>query len=70
MVSSPKVLLFGKPNYTISEHYGDSMSGFVRADNPDSGPNTGNGALLERILSINWPCRALLKQTVVGLPCK
>ena len=28
-----KVLLFGKPN-TISEHYGSSMSGFVRADNP------------------------------------
>jgi len=40
-----KILLFGKPNYTISEHYGDSMSGFVRADNPDSGPKLGEWSL-------------------------
>ena len=40
-----KVLLFGKPNYTISEHYGSSMSGFVRADNPDSGPKLGEWSL-------------------------
>jgi len=40
-----KVLLFGKPNYTISEHYGSSMSGFVRADNPDSGPKYGEWSI-------------------------
>ena len=33
-----KILLFGKPNYTISEHYGSSISGFIRADNPDNRP--------------------------------
>ena len=40
-----KVLLYGKPNYTISEHYGSYMSGFVRADNPDSGPKLGEWSL-------------------------
>jgi len=40
-----KVLLFGKPNYMISEHYGSSISGFVRADNPDSGPKYGEWSL-------------------------
>ena len=40
-----KVLLFGKPNYTISEHYGSSMSGFVRANNPDSGPKFGEWSI-------------------------
>ncbi|MDG1356341.1 MAG: hypothetical protein P8P90_08865 [Opitutales bacterium] len=40
-----KVLLFGKPNYMISEHYGSSMSGFIRADNPDSGPKYGEWSL-------------------------
>jgi len=40
-----KILLFGKPNYTISEHYGSSMSGFVRADNPDNGPKLGEWSL-------------------------
>jgi hypothetical protein len=40
-----KVLLFGKPNYTISEHYGSTMSGFIRADNPDSGPKYGEWTL-------------------------
>ena len=40
-----KVLLFGKPNYTISEHYGSSMSGFVRADNPDTGPKYGEWSI-------------------------
>ena len=40
-----KVLFFGKPNYMISEHYGSSISGFVRADNPDSGPKYGEWSL-------------------------
>ena len=40
-----KVLLFGKPNYTISEHYGSFMSGFVRADNPDTGPKLGEWSI-------------------------
>tara|TARA_B100002019_G_scaffold49696_1_gene42306 strand:+ start:4422 stop:5447 length:1026 start_codon:yes stop_codon:yes gene_type:complete len=40
-----KVLLFGKPNYTISEHYGSSMSGFVRADNPNTGPKLGEWSI-------------------------
>jgi hypothetical protein len=40
-----KVLLFGKPNYMISEHYGSRMGGFVRADNPDTGPKYGEWSL-------------------------
>ena len=40
-----KVMLFGKPNYTISAHYGSSMSGFIRADNPDSGPKYGEWSI-------------------------
>jgi hypothetical protein len=40
-----KIMLFGKPNYTISEHYGSSMSGFVRADNPDTGPKYGEWSI-------------------------
>ena len=40
-----KILLFGKPNYTISEHYGSSMSGFIRADNPDTGPKFGEWSI-------------------------
>ena len=40
-----KILLFGKPNYTISEHYGSSISGFIRADNPDTGPKFGEWSL-------------------------
>lgn len=40
-----KIMLFGKPNYTISEHYGSSMSGFIRAGNPDSGPKFGEWSL-------------------------
>ena len=40
-----KIMLFGKPNYQISEHYGSSMSGFVRAENPDSGPKYGEWSL-------------------------
>ena len=40
-----KVLLFGKPNYTISEHYGSRMSGFVRAGNPDTGPKYGEWSI-------------------------
>lgn len=37
-----KILLFGKPNYIISEHYGSAMSGSVRASNPDRGPKFGS----------------------------
>ena len=40
-----KILLFGKPNYMISEHYGSLISGFVRADNPDTGPKYGEWSL-------------------------
>jgi hypothetical protein len=40
-----KVMLFGKPNYTISEHYGKSMSGFIRANNPDTGPKYGEWSI-------------------------
>ncbi len=40
-----KVLLFGKPNYTISEHYGSYMSGFVRSGNPDTGPKYGEWSI-------------------------
>ena len=36
-----KVLLYGKANLLDSPHYGLSMSGFVRAGNPDSGPKYG-----------------------------
>lgn len=40
-----KVLLFGKANLLESPHYGLSMSGFVRAKNPDSGPKYGKWIL-------------------------
>ncbi len=40
-----KIMLFGKPNFMISEHYGTSMSGFIRADNPDSGPKYGEWSI-------------------------
>lgn len=40
-----KVLLFGKANLLESPHYGLSMSGFVRANNPDSGPKYGKWIL-------------------------
>lgn len=40
-----KVLLFGKANLLESPHYGLSMSGFVRANNPDSGPKYGKWML-------------------------
>ena len=40
-----KVLLFGKANLLNSPHYGLSMSGFVRAGNPDSGPKYGSWIL-------------------------
>ena len=36
-----KVLFFGKANLIDSPHYGLSMSGFVRANNPNSGPQYG-----------------------------
>lgn len=40
-----KVLLFGKPNYKPSDHYGDSMHGFIRKGNPDKGPKMGEWSL-------------------------
>lgn len=40
-----KVLLFGKANLVDSPHYGLSMSGFVRAHKPDSGPKYGKWSL-------------------------
>lgn len=40
-----KVLLYGKANLLDSPHYGLSMSGFVRAGNPDSGPKYGRWIL-------------------------
>ena len=40
-----KILLFGKANLIDSPHYGLSMSGFVRANNPDSGPKYGRWTL-------------------------
>lgn len=40
-----KILLYGKPNYMISEHYGSSMSGFIRANNPDTGPKYGEWSI-------------------------
>ena len=40
-----KVLLFGKPNYKPSVHYGDSMHGFIRKGNPDKGPKLGEWEL-------------------------
>ena len=40
-----KVLLFGKPNYKPSDHYGDSMHGFIRKGNPDKGPKLGEWRL-------------------------
>ena len=36
-----KILLFGKPNFKPSDHYGDSMHGFIREGNPDSGAKYG-----------------------------
>ena len=36
-----KILLFGKPNFQPSDHYGDSMHGFIREGNPDSGAKFG-----------------------------
>ena len=36
-----KVLLFGKPNFKPSDHYGDSMHGFLREGNPNTGPKLG-----------------------------
>ena len=40
-----KILLFGKPNYKPSDHYGDSMQGFIRKGNPEKGPKLGNWEL-------------------------
>ena len=40
-----KILLFGKPNFQPSDHYGDSMHGFVREGNPDKGPKYGEWEL-------------------------
>ena len=40
-----KILLYGKANLLDSPHYGLSMSGFVRAGNPDSGPKYGRWIL-------------------------
>ena len=40
-----KILLFGKPNYMVSEHYGSAMGGFVRAGNPKTGPKFGSWEL-------------------------
>ena len=40
-----KILLFGKPNYMVSEHYGSAMGGFVRAGNPNTGPKFGSWEL-------------------------
>jgi hypothetical protein len=36
-----KILLFGKPNFQPSDHYGNSMHGFLREGNPDNGPKYG-----------------------------
>jgi hypothetical protein len=36
-----KVLFFGKPNFQPSDHYGDSMHGFIREGNPDTGAKFG-----------------------------
>ena len=36
-----KILLFGKPNFKPSDHYGDSMHGFIREGNPSTGPKYG-----------------------------
>ena len=36
-----KILLFGKPNFKPSDHYGDSMHGFIREGNPDNGAKYG-----------------------------
>ncbi len=36
-----KILLYGKPNFKPSDHYGDSMEGFIRESNPNSGPKFG-----------------------------
>lgn len=36
-----KVLFFGKPNFQPSDHYGDSMHGFIREGNPDKGAKFG-----------------------------
>ena len=44
-------MLFGKPNYTISAHYGSSMSGFIRADNPNTGPKYGAWSICEEIVN-------------------
>ena len=40
-----KILLFGKANYLISEHYGSAMKGFIRVSNPDKGPKLGAWSL-------------------------
>ncbi|MDG1324267.1 MAG: hypothetical protein P8P49_00765 [Opitutales bacterium] len=36
-----KILFFGKPNFRPSDHYGDSMHGFIREGNPDTGAKFG-----------------------------
>ena len=40
-----KILLFGKANYLISEHYGSAMRGFVRESNPNTGTVFGEWEL-------------------------
>jgi hypothetical protein len=40
-----KILLFGKANYQVSEHYGSGMRGFVRESNPKKGPRLGEWEL-------------------------
>ena len=49
-----KVLLFGKPNYKPSDHYGDSMHGFIRKGNPDKGPKLGEWDFPGMILLIKF----------------
>ena len=60
-----KILLFGKTNYLISEHYGKKMSGFVRSGNPDTGPKFGKWEL-SRDDIINQLNNQGLKETQAG----
>ena len=60
-----KILLFGKTNFLISEHYGKKMSGFVRSGNPDTGPKFGKWEL-SRDDIINQLNNQGLKETQAG----
>ena len=62
-----KILLYGKPNYAVSEHYGLSMNGFIPTQKIQIlDPNWGFGKLVELKSSISLPSKGYLNPMLVG----